>query len=141
MNSLMISIDRRLRDWEIASAVNNAELAHKLCNEIYKVVFTQNLDLWDERILLGLESLLDVSPPSEKVHGEAMQALRERTHNVRSINDLLYHIIEPETEIKRIIDKLSGFIDLPHARKEKLCSDGQLRALREDSLRPSEKIA
>jgi hypothetical protein len=99
----MTSIDRKLRDWEIALAVNNEELAHKLCNEIYKVVFTQNLDLWDERILLGLERLLDVSPPSEKVHGEAMQALRERTHKVRAINDLLYHIIEPETEIKRII--------------------------------------
>jgi hypothetical protein len=110
MNSLMTSIDRKLRDWEIASVVNNEELVHKLCNEIYKIVFTQNLDIWDERILLGLERLLDVSPPSGNVYGETMQALRERTYKVRTINDLLYHIIEPETETKLIIDKLSEFV-------------------------------
>ena len=93
MDQITENIDRKLHNWGIALTTNNEALEYKLRNEIYKVAFTNDLHIWDEEILLGLERLIHANPPSEKVYGEKVQALRERTQKVRAINDLFYHII------------------------------------------------
>ena len=46
MDPIMENIDRKLRDLEIASITNNEELEHKLRNKIYKIVFTNDLNIW-----------------------------------------------------------------------------------------------
>lgn len=140
MDPIMENIDRKLRDLKIASITNNEELEKKLRNEIYKTVFTNDLNIWDEDVLLGLEKLIHLHPPNEKVYGEKVQVLRERTRKVRAINDLFYQIIEPEAVTENVIDRFSSVIELSNSIKESLRSDGRLNALRGDSLSPSEKI-
>lgn len=136
----MENIDRKLRDLEIASIINNEELEHKLCNEIYKIVFTKDLNIWDECVLLGLAKFIHSHPPHAKIFGEKIQVLQERTRMVQAINDLFYQIIEPEVVIEDVIDGFSRFIELSNSVKESLRSDGHLNTLRGNSLSPSEKI-
>jgi hypothetical protein len=50
-------------------------------------MFANDLNLWNEEILLGSERLILSNPPNEKVFSEKVQALRERTRKVRAIND------------------------------------------------------
>ncbi len=45
MDPIVANIDRKLRDLEIASITNHEELEQKLPNEIYKIVFTNDLNI------------------------------------------------------------------------------------------------
>lgn len=142
MDSRLTFIETKLRVWRIARASNQEEQGHDLCNDIYGVLFSNELYLtiWDEPILLGLERLLDLNPPDEEQYGEEIGALRDRIGKVRSINDLFYRILEPEVGIDDVIGALSDFADLSSCAKEQLRSDGSLADIRKELIAPSQKI-
>ena len=142
MNQVIANIERKLREWQLASSAGDGGRAHSLANDIFKIVFDDELyaKLWDERVLLGLSQLLAAHPPKEEVFGEQTRAILERTDRVRAIHDVLYGILDPERGPEAVIDGLLQWTVVPDHVKQKLQAEGTLAELRATLKATSEKL-
>lgn len=141
MNPVVKTIESRLRQWQLARALGDKPKAYSLSNEIYNIIFTeQGLDLWDERTLLGLEQVLRAHPPDRKAYGKEVDELLRRARRVRSINDVFFRVLDPETSLDDIVQALADFVKLPDSVTLRLVADGKLMNLREASATASSKL-
>ena len=142
MDPITSNIDNKLRIWQLVCARDEGSRARSLANEIYKLIFSNDIynTLWDEKVLLGLERLLDSTPPSSEVYGKEVQILRDRVRKVRDINDLFYKILDPAIEADDLIEFLANFVRLSHSAKERLRSEGRLTGPRKSLGYPSQAI-
>jgi hypothetical protein len=95
---LLTSFQREEKKAEFDECFNNA------CQILFDDDFCQNL--WDESVLLQLNRLFQVKRPSEKVYGQQLEVIAERTMTVKRINDLFFRlllVISPEELCDKLI--------------------------------------
>jgi len=80
--SLLLSLQRDEKKAELDECFNN------ICQILFANDFYQNL--WDESVLLQLDRLFQFKRPLEKLYGQQLKVIAERTMIVKQINNLFF---------------------------------------------------
>ena len=130
--SLLLSFQRDEKKAELDECFNNA------CQILFVNDFYQNL--WDESVLLQLDKLFQAKRPSEKVYGQQMKVIAERTMTVKRINDLFFLALMSEVSPEELCDKLIWVTHVDEAALLKIKALNRLQEIRSSKYSASEKL-
>ncbi len=130
--SLLLSSQRDEKKAELDECFNNA------CQILFDNDFYQNL--WDESVLLQLDRLFQVKRPSEKVYGQQLKVIAERTMTVKQINDLFFLALTNEVSPEEVCDKLIMLAHVDEAALSKIKAFNRLQEIRSSKYSASEKL-
>jgi ribonuclease HIII len=130
--SILLSFQRDEKKAELDKCFNNA------CHILFDNDFYKNL--WDESVLLQLDKLFQVKRPSEKVYGQQMKVIAERTMTVKRINDLCFLALISEVSPEELCDKLIAVTHVDEAALLKIKSLNRLQEIRLSKYSASEKL-
>ena len=129
---LLTSFQRDEKKAELDECFNNA------CQILFVNDFYQNL--WDESVLLQLDKLFQAKRPSEKVYGQQMKVIAERTMTVKRINDLFFLALISEVSPEELCDKLIVVTHVDEAALLKIKALNRLQEIRLSKYSASEKL-
>jgi ribonuclease HIII len=130
--SLLLSLQRDEKKAELDEYFNN------VCQIPFANDFYQNL--WDESVLLQLDRLFQFKRPSEKVYGQQLKVIAERTMIVKQINDLFFLALINEITPEEVCDKLSLLANVGEATMSKLKAFDRIHEIRSSKYSVSEKL-
>jgi len=130
--SLLLSFqkDDKKAEWD--------ECSNKACQILFDNDFYQNL--WDESVLLQLDRLFQVKRPSEKVYGQQLKVIAERTMTVKQINDLLFLALTNEVSPEEVCNGLIMLARVDEAALSKIKAFNRLQEIRSSKYSASEKL-
>jgi hypothetical protein len=110
--------------------------------EICDLVFEDKLyvQIWSEPILNHLEQLFQTEKPDEETFGAALEDIRQRTREVRDVNDCFFGIIDANTTSHGLCDLLAKLQSLSSGFCKRLEGAGQLQEIRNQDECTSEKV-
>jgi ribonuclease HIII len=129
---LLMSFQRDEKKAELDECFNNA------CQILFVNDFYQNL--WDESVLLQLDKLFQAKRPSEKVYGQQMKVIAERTMTVKRINDLFFLALMSEVSPEELCDNLIAVTHVDEAAILKIKALNRLQEIRLSKYSTSEKL-
>ena len=129
---LLTSFQRDQKEEELDEYFNNA------CQILFNNDFYQNL--WDESVLLQLDRLFQVKRPLEKVYGQQLKVIVERTMTVKRINDLFFLTLTNEVSPEEVCDKLSVLTHVDEAALLKIKAFNRIQEIRSSKYSTSEKV-
>ena len=130
--SLLLSPQRDERKTELDECFNN------VCQILFANDFYQNL--WDESVLLQLERLFQFKRPSEKVYGQQLKVIAERTMIVKQINDLFFLALINEITPEEVCDKLTLLANVGEGTLSKIKAFDRIQEIRSSKYSVSEKL-
>jgi len=130
--SLLLSFQRDEKEAELNECFNNA------CQILFANDFYQNL--WDESVHLQLDRLFQFKRPSEKVYGQQMKVIADRTITVKQINDLFFLALISEVSPEELYDKLIVVTHADEAALLKIKALNRLQEIRLSKYSASEKL-
>ena len=115
----------------------------ELYQEICKLVLGERLYLhiWSEPTLNELEQLFQTDRPDEETFGPELENIRNRTIEVRDINDFFFGVVDQDTtsqDLSRLLEKLQS---LPDRWSNQLDKCNALQSIRNQEGVTSEKVA
>jgi len=129
---LLTAFQRDEKEAELGECFNEA------CQNLFNNDFYQNL--WDESVLLQLERLFQVKRPSEKVYGQQLKVIAERTMTVKRINDLFFLALTNEVSPEEICSKLIVLTQVDEAALLKIKAFDRIQEIRSSKYPTSEKV-
>ena len=130
--SLLLSFQRDEKKAELDECFNNA------CQILFDNDFYQNL--WDESVLLQLDRLFQFKRPLERVYGQQLKVIAERTMTVKRINDLFFITLTNEVLPEEVCDKLIVVTHVDEAALLKIKAFNRLQEIRSSKYSTSEKL-
>jgi ribonuclease HIII len=129
---LLTAFQRDEKEAELDECFNEA------CQILFNNDFYQNL--WDESVLLQLERLFHVKRPSEKVYGQQLKVIAERTMTVKRINDLFFLTLTNEVSPEEICSKLIVLAHVDEAALLKIKAFDRIQEIRSSKYPTSGKV-
>jgi ribonuclease HIII len=130
--SLLLSFQRDEKKAELDKCFNNA------CHILFDNDFYQNL--WDESVLLQLDKFFQVKRPLEKIYGQRLKVIAERTMTVKGINDLFFLALINETTSEEVCNKLTPLAHVDEATLLKIKAFDRIQEIRSSKYSASEKL-
>ena len=140
MNVRLNSINARLKTWHLSG---KAQPQKTLVNDIYKDLFPGDFyrEIWDEPILLALQSFMEQNPPNEDVYGSQIRFLGERTAQVKVVNDLFATLLlSPSDELPVRLTPIAENLQIS-SEMARLQANGALGKIRDSHKEAVEKLS
>ena len=114
------------------SSYQESREGREFYQEICDLVFEDKLyvRIWSEPILNHLEQLFQTETPDEETFGTVLEDIRQRTLEVRRVNDCFFGSVDADTTSQSFCDSLAKLRSLPEGFCGRLEGTGQLQEIR-----------